>query len=93
MSCIINWSINVERGSYDDDNHFETQIRFNEGDSSMLRGRVARLLEYLTEEGVMDHDNIIEDDYEDDYVEDDDTEYDYDDDVEDDVEEDFDEDS
>ena len=49
MSCIINWSINVERGSYDDDNHFETQIRFNEGDSSVLEARVGRLLEYLIE--------------------------------------------
>tara|TARA_B100000073_G_scaffold331369_1_gene320702 strand:+ start:514 stop:789 length:276 start_codon:yes stop_codon:yes gene_type:complete len=82
MSCIINWSINVERGSYDDDNHFETQIRFNEGDSSALEARVGRLLEYLIEEGVMDHENSIEDDYEDDYIEDDDTEYEYDDDVE-----------
>jgi len=55
MSCKINWSINVERGSYDDDNHFESQIRFNEGDSSVLEARVGRLLEYLIEEGVMDH--------------------------------------
>ena len=62
MSCKINWSINVERGSYDDDNHFETQIRFNEGDSSMLELRISRLLEYLVEEGVMDHlDNSDED--------------------------------
>jgi len=66
MSCRINWNINIERGNYDDDNHFEAQIRFNEGESEALNDRIQKLLEYLVEEGVMDHpDHIDEDDDED----------------------------
>ena len=87
----VTWNIQVERGDYNDDNHFESQIRFNEGDSSMLEVRISRLLEYLVEEGVMDHLDYSDEDgtcYDDELFEEED---DYDDVVEEDYDNDEDE--
>jgi len=63
----INWNISVERGNYDDADHFEAQIRFNEGDSAALADRVQKLLDYLADEEVMDNYNEDVVDYEEDY--------------------------
>lgn len=63
----INWNISVERGNYDDADHFEAQIRFNEGDSVALADRVQKLLDYLADEEVMDNYNEDVVDYEEDY--------------------------
>jgi hypothetical protein len=62
----ISWNISVERGNYDDADHFEAQIRFNEGDSVALADRVQKLLDYLADEEVMDNHNEDVVDYEED---------------------------
>jgi len=57
----VNWNIQVERGSYDEDGHFESQIRFTDDDELSSLTRLRRFVDYLIEEGVIT-DSYDEDD-------------------------------
>lgn len=57
----VNWNIQVERGSYDEDGHFDSQIRFIDDDELSSLNRLRRFIDYLIEEGVIS-DSYDEDD-------------------------------
>jgi hypothetical protein len=71
----VNWNIQVERGSYDEDGYFESQIRFTDDDELSSLNRLRRFVGYLIEEGVIS-DSYDEDDTN--WSEDEDEDYDSD---------------